>query len=84
MIIHKCDGKGCNSQFIQKRGTIAITPKDWIEMTLLYRSVKYEICPACIQRLGIPEDKCKQREDIADRLMDILEEMATEALANIS
>ena len=82
MIIHKCDRDGCDAQYEQSRGTNAVTPKNWVEINLLYNSTRYEICEDCRVSLKIPEKRFDQKQDIADRLMEILEEMTQEAMEN--
>ena len=80
MIVYICDKCGKNSE--QKNsGSYLSIPKNWRELSF---SVKYQtnhilfLCPECCETLKIPSDV--ERQTIADNLVEILTEIAQEAI----
>ena len=80
MIIHKCDK--CGVQVAQKKGERPKCPEGWCDLAPFGygRTTHYEICPECQEALGLPKEDTAQRETITDNLIDILSEIAQEAV----
>ncbi len=83
MIIHKCDKCGCLSE--QKKGQSASPPEGWTTIRFdngayQVRYVYYELCPACQKALNIPDEYKKAIPSIGENLLDILSEIAKEAI----
>ena len=80
MLIHKCDKCGKTAE--QKAGEYNKTPKDWRNITFRVCGgrVEYEICAECRESLKIPTDYGQGEDDIGKRLIELLSEIAQEAV----
>ena len=76
MITHKCDH--CDRIFVQKKGERAATPTGWTPIrTYQYGGQpEFELCPECCKKLSLPEPGNEQKNEISNRLLEILEEIA--------
>ncbi len=76
MKIMVCDSCGQKSDLIEQN----CSPKDWQELSFQIKysmTKRYQLCPLCCKRLDIKPDNTDGRnESIADRLLDIIEEIA--------
>ena len=84
MIIHKCDRCGKTTE--QKAGEQANLSGGWtsLQFAISYSSPNriYEICPDCRIALKIPESSTEGKDNIGDRLIEIIEELVQEQLDN--
>ena len=81
MIIHKCDK--CGKQVEQKSGQRDSTPSGWIAIRYgpnFSTNWIYEICGECRVKLNIPDDYRDRERDVGERLIEILSEIAQEAI----
>jgi len=81
MIIHKCDRKSCGARHVQQRGERATTPPGWYSLNLTtygHNNVYYELCEKCRERLGIPH--MVNDQTVGEKLLEILEDLVTEAV----
>jgi len=62
----------------QKKGSGALAPGGWTTLCPIRYgpSPVFEICPGCAKQLGLPEAAREREKAIADRLLEILEEIA--------
>ena len=84
MIIVICSKCGAFSEPIEAGNRL---PKGWVEIranTSRYGSdnIHYTLCDTCRQKLAIPPDKDEQKDDISTRLLEILEEIAVDAVGD--
>jgi len=82
MIVHKCDK--CGKEAPQSTGQAALTPKDWYALNCgRYAGLRmnYELCPTCRKTLKIPVDDHDADKDAAERLIELLTEIANDAVA---
>lgn len=80
MITYKCDK--CGKEYKLDVGTSGPFPETWYLLKFAtggYPSwVEYHVCPECRKALGIPETATEN--DVAARLITILEEIARDAV----
>ena len=76
VIIHICDR--CAAKHQQQKGEQASTPNDWAQIQAArYGGCPYfELCPECIKKLGLSKNYNERQPQIADQLLEILEEIA--------
>lgn len=83
MIIFVCDK--CKKKSEPSKAQYNSTPKDWRQITfhVNYSSgnMTYLICPKCQDKLGIPKG-VKVSETIGDKLLDIITDIAMDAVAD--
>ena len=79
MITHSCDR--CAARVSQNKGEKESLPKGWIRLQpMRYQGPHYEICPKCIEQLGLKDaDTATREKSLADRTLSILEEIAENA-----
>ncbi len=80
MIIHVCDRCGLEQK--QEKGKSCKTPVGWLSLKpMQYRTEPmYELCPACIKVLKLPADILERTKTIGERIIEVLEEIATDAM----
>jgi len=78
MITHNCDK--CSKEIKQEKGQKAREPENWITIRPggYGCQVAFELCPDCQKALNLPKESVP--ETLAERLIDILTEIAQDAV----